>query len=233
MATRFYLPDTGTAPYVPSIMTGWEATGGVTAFPTDTIKTNTATNGGAARPKNSTVANDDRLDRIYITGRQLASQTIAVGTFSAVIRAIQSAATTDAWLQTMLRVVSADGTTQRGLIYAGSTAVTEVATVGNEAEEYGTVSSTRIKNAIATSAVTAQAGDRLQIEIGARINGTTTTDTFTHRYGDPSATGDFALTSGLTTDLCPWVELSQTLVFLPVPARVRVSNPAVVRAATR
>lgn len=221
MATRFYLPDTGTAPFAAADATilnaAWEQSAGYSTLPTDTVKSNTAHTAGSPRAKNSTTANNDRLDRVYVSSKQLAAGTIAAGTFSAVIRTIQSAATTDAWLQIMIRVVSSDGTVSRGVIYGGSTATTESATAGDEAQEYATSSQTRIKNALATSAVTAQAGDRIQIEIGARINGTTTSDTFTHRYGDETATADFALTAGLTTDLVPWVELSQNLTWVSAP----------------
>ena len=32
-------------------------------------------------------------------------------------------------------------------------------------------------------------------------------------FGDPTATSDFALTAGLTTDLVPWAEISANLTF--------------------
>lgn len=232
MATRFYLPSTGTPAVTPTITTGWDGIAGATFFPTDVVKTDTATAAGAPRAKNSTTANTNRLDRTFISTQQLAAQTIPAGTISAVIRALESVATADAWLQIMVRVVSADGATQRGVLYAGSTATAEVTTAGADAQEYGTASSTRIKNAIATSSVVAQAGDRIQIEVGARFNGTATADTFTHRYGDPVASADFALTAGLTTDLCPWVELSPTLTWQTSATPQTVAPDVVGTAAT-
>lgn len=236
MATRFYLPDGGTAAYSPTPSSTWDITSGWTAFPTDVTKSNTALGAGAPRQKGSTVSNDDRLDRIYVSAQQLAAQTISAGTFSAVIRAVESNAAADYWLNIIIRCVNSDGTVERGVIYAGTTATAEVATAGADAQEYSTTSSTRIKSALTTSSVVAQAGDRIQIEVGVRGNGTTSTHTFTHRYGDATGTADFALTDSLTTDLCPWVELSQTLTF-GSPAAVRVPArqfttflPAVVRA---
>jgi hypothetical protein len=61
-------------------------------------------------------------------------------------------------------------------------------------------------------------------------------DTVTLRFGDPTGTADFALTGDLTTDLCPWVELSANLTFTgaatgPPPADTRRSalRPLLVR----
>jgi fibronectin-binding autotransporter adhesin len=213
MATRFYLPDGGTSPVTAAVHGGWEQTAGWSAWPTDVTKTNTTIGTGAPRSKGSTTANNDRLDRIYISSQQLAAQTISAGTFSAVLRSVQSASTTDAWLQIMIHVVSSDGATLRGTLYAGSTATSESASAGAENQEFATTSQTRIKNAISTSSVVASAGDRIQIELGARINGTTSADTFTLRYGDETATSDWALTAGLTTNLNGWVELSNTLTW--------------------
>lgn len=231
MATRFYLPDTGTPAITPTISTGWNQIASATNFPTDTVKTNTAHAAGAARTKDSTTANTNRLDRRYISTKQLTAQTIAAGTYSAVIRGLESAATADAWLQIIIRVVSADGTTERGQIHAGSTATAESSTAGAENQEFTTSSQTRIKNAITTTSVVAQAGDRIQIDIGARFNGTTTTHTVTYRWGDATAAGDFALTAGLTTDESPWVELSENLAWQSadaVPPKVTVSHPVAV-----
>jgi hypothetical protein len=222
VATRFYLPDGGSGPAGWPAPTGgprsseWDNTGGWSQWTASTTKTNTTLAAGAPRSKGSTTSNADRLDRVYVTA-PLTAQTIAAGTFSAVIRAVESATGADFWLQIIITVWASDGVTQRGTIYAGSTAITESATAGAENQEFGTTSSTRIKNAIATSSVVCQDGDRIQIEIGARGNGTTSTHTFTLRYGDETARSDFTLTAGDTTELVPWVELSQNLTWQSVP----------------
>lgn len=214
MATRFYLPSSGAAPVTPTLGSGWEVTTGYTTGPAPTTKSNTAITTVSGVQKGSTVANNDRLGRVFVSDR-IAAQTIT-GTFSAVISALESATTADMWFQVMIRVLSEDGTTVRGTLYAGSTATSASATTTVENAEYGTTFSTRIKSAIALSSVAASAGDRISIEIGIRGAGTTSTDTFSHRYGDATATADFALTAALTTSLDPWVELSQTLTFMPV-----------------
>lgn len=214
MPTRFYLPNSGTSPVASPVLSAvWDITTGFFNRPTDVTKSNTALGAGTARQKGSTTAWHDRLDGVFISTQQLAAQTIAAGTFSAVIRAVESNAAADDFLQIVIKVVSADGATTRGTIYAGSALTAVSATASAENGEYPTTSATRIKSAIATTSVVAQAGDRIQIELGARTGGTTTTHTFTHRFGDPTATADFALTAGLTSDAPPWVELSQTLTW--------------------
>lgn len=213
MASRFYLPASGTAAITPTVLTGWENTAGWTAFPTDVTKSNTALASGASRQKGGTTAWADRLDRVYVSTKQLAAQTISAGTISAVIRGLEGSTATDAFLQIMVRVVSADGTTDRGTIFAGSTQTAVSGTTSAENGEWGTSLSTRIKNALTTSSVSAQAGDRIQIEMGHRIGGTTTTMTVQLAYGDATGTADYALTAALNTSLCPWVELSQNLTW--------------------
>ena len=76
---------------------------------------------------------------------------------------------------------------------------------------------TRIRAATAITGFSAAAGDRLVLEIG--IHGVTPANEIMQmRIGDPTAAADFALTAALTTDLCPWGELSQTLTFGAPPS---------------
>jgi len=57
---------------------------------------------------------------------------------------------------------------------------------------------------------TGQVGDRLVVEVGGHAAGPSAGGSYTMRFGN-NAASDFALTSALTTDLNPWVEISQTL----------------------
>lgn len=214
MATRFYLPSSTAAPYTPPNLSAvWDVTTGFTSRATDVVKSDSAAATNATA-KDSTVSNHDRLQRVYVSAQQLAAQTIPAGTFSAVLRAVESNAAADFWLQIIIRVMSSDGTTERGVLYGGSAAVAESATGGAENQEYPTTAESRIKNAIATASVVAQAGDRVHIEVGARGNGTTSTHTFSHTYLDLVANSDFTLAAGVTTPgLCPWVELSADLAW--------------------
>lgn len=122
------------------------------------------------------------------------------GTFSLVIRCSESATSANAHIAFILRVVSQDGGTVRG------TLASQLAT----ATEFTTAAQTRIINAAALTALTTLPGDRLVLEIGVHAQAPTAAQSAVHRFGN-SAASDFALTSGLTTDLNPWAELSSDL----------------------
>ena len=109
----------------------------------------------------------------------------------------------NAHLAYIARVVSGDGATVRGVLKSQT----------GFASEWSTMAATRIFSAAALAAVEAQAGDRIVIEVGATSWSGSNAYLLTMRYGDPTATDDFELTAALTTDLCPWVELSPTLSF--------------------
>lgn len=153
----------------------------------------------------------------------LAAQSLS-GTFSLVIRGLESLAAADSTLQAIVRVVSQDGATTRATLYAGHAAALN-ATVGALGQEFGLTAETRIIPAgTALSPYTCVDGDRISVETGPRLYNTVTTsyDT-TLRYGHPVGTADFALTAGLTTDLVPWVEFSQNLLFFSGFVRHRTS----------
>lgn len=214
MATRFYLPASGTCPITPTPDTAWDTTTGFGSYPTDTTKTNTALANGTTRTSTVVLVLENRLDRVYVSTQQLAGQTITAGTFSGVVLCEESSGGADAWWQVIIRVVSSDGSVVRGTLYAGSTATSPSATTGAENGEMGAASfQSRIKNALPTTSVTALSGDRIQIELGARWIPSSTSRTFFIGYGDPTGTADAALTAALSTNRDPWVELSNTLTF--------------------
>jgi hypothetical protein len=196
-----YLPSSGTAPTSPTQRADWErAFSGAVFLPLVTTKSNTAltdlaglhggTNTGQSRWASFV---SDTLD---------SNQTIT-GTFSMVVRGLEASLAEDAHLAFMLRVMQGDTSTERGLL----------ASVMATTTEFTTSAQTRIHNAVAVSSVSALAGDRLCLEVGIHAVTPANAANITLRFGDPTATGDFALTSGLTTDLVPWAELSQTLTF--------------------
>jgi hypothetical protein len=81
--------------------------------------------------------------------------------------------------------------------------------------EFATTTATRIIAATALTALTTQPGDRLVLELGAHAIAPTVAGSYTMRFGNSNA-ADFALTSALTTDLNPWMELSQDLYGTPL-----------------
>lgn len=209
MATRFYLPSAGDSPLPAlAINAAWEHTGA--AFyraPAVTTKSNTAlTNFDGIFPDNTT---DQMCWGQWVSAALASGHDFTAGeTCGVIVSCLEENAAVDAYLYMSVRAVSGDGATVRGNIMAS-------AQVG--AQEFPTTVATRGASS-ACSVLSAQAGDRIVIELG--VQGITPSTTYyaRMRFGDPTATADFALTQGLTTDLCPWVEFSADLAFVAPPA---------------
>lgn len=207
MATRLYLPASGSPPLAAlAVNANWELTNGLVRLPCFTAKQNTA------------LATDTRLWPATATQQwcwwQFQSEPLrepyswlATDTVSMVIgKCAETTVSGDTHLAYVVRVVSGDGSVVRGVIGLYHSTSTEYPLVASAA--------TRIHNARTNGATafSSQAGDRIIIEIG--LHGVTpAAENIQMRKGDPSATADFALTAGLTTDLCPWVQLSRTVAF--------------------
>lgn len=207
MATRLYLPASGTAPLASlAVNSNWELTNSLARLPCYTSKRNTAL-------ATTTITWPATATQQWCW-KQYQSPPMAAGyswttsdTVSMVIgKSAETTTNGDTHLAYVVRVVSGDGGTIRGVIGLYHATSTEYALVASAA--------TRIHNARTSGATTfsSQIGDRIIIEIG--LHGVTpAAESIQMRFGDPSATSDFALTEGLTTDLCPWVELSRTVTF--------------------
>jgi len=207
MATRFYLPASGTAPLGSlAVDSSWGRTENLERRPCDVNKGNTS-----LTQKSAAWAATATNDWVWV---QFQSKCLAAGyswttadTVSMVLKVAEAAAQVDSHLAYCIRVVSKDGTVVRGTVGVYQATSSEYPTsLANIA--------TRIHDARTDGAsnFSSQAGDRIIIEIG-HWGVTPTTNTVYHNYGDPSATEDYALTAGLTTDLCPWVELSRDVSF--------------------
>jgi len=208
MATRLYLPASGTAPLADlAVDTNWELSTSLARLPCFTWKTNTA----LALTQLTWGA---ELTQQWCW-KQYQSPPMDAGyswttsdTVSMVIGKCAEAATTgDTHLAYVVRVVSGDGLTIRGVVglFHGTS---------TEFPKTTTTQETRIHSARTDGAsnFTSYSGDRIIIEIG--LHGATPTlVVIDMKFGDPSATADFALTEGLTTDLCPWVSLSRDVSF--------------------
>lgn len=203
MATRLYLQSTGTAPFTPAIGDGgWERNSA--AFVVSnmaTVKANTPLITLSAVFGATTT--DQTRYACFISDTFDVPQTIT-GTFALVVgKCAETSLNGDAHLAHMLRVVTGAGV-HRATLSTRMATSTEFPLIASAA--------TRIFAATAVTSFTAAAGDRLVIEIG--IHGVTPANEIMQmRIGDPTAAADFALTAALTTDLCPWGELSQTLTF--------------------
>lgn len=214
MATRFYLQNSGAAPVSPSYSAGWEQNGEADRVKLErkaqTSLVSTLTDNALTIPITTT---QDILNRQYVS-EPLPAQTIS-GTFSLVVRCVETDTNANATLATLVYVVSNDGTVSRGTLFS----------VFGTDTEFGTTAATRIVNAAAITAQTAQFGDRIVVEIGLTATVPLALDGASQRFGT-SAASDFALTSALTTDLNPWCEFSQDLWDTTLKANRRL-RPAI------
>lgn len=201
MATRFYLPVGGSPPTLPAFTSSWESSVSAQRWPAVRSKSNTALAQYVKRFPSTTT--QQMLFHQWISEPLSANQSIS-GTMSMVVKTYEGNAAVDSHLAFVLKVMQGDSTTLvRGTLLQYHATSTEKTTAWQ----------TRIHSARAITTVNALAGDRIVIEIGS--HGVTPSTAYDDglKFGDPSATNDYALTSGLTTDLCPWVELSATLTF--------------------
>jgi len=201
MATRFYFSSTGSPTVSPAFDAGWEQTAQAVRrqMPRKSLlsATTALTNSTAITVPITTT--QDILCAQFVSD-PLPPTRLMAGTFSTVQRALESATTANVTLAVVVKVHPADGGTSLGTIYS----------TFNIDTEFGTTAATRIVNAQATTALTVGTTWRLVVEVGGHAAAPTAATTYTLRFGTAAAS-DFALTSGLTTDLNTWCELSQDL----------------------
>lgn len=204
MATRFYFPATGsgTPSVSPAFDAGWEQTGQavrlilrrkVTLSTLSTLADATA----LTVPITTT---QDILAFQFVSDPFPAQNLVASGTLSLVIRVLESALTANVSLAVVAKVFTQDGLTSLGTVFSNFNADTE----------FAATAATRIVAATTITGLVSTAACRLVVEVGGHAAAPTAGTTYTMRLGN-SAASDFALTTALTTDLNPWVELSQNL----------------------
>ena len=207
MATRFYLPISGTPPLSSlAVNANWELSNNLVRLPCFTTKQNTALTQASATW--AAALTQQWCWRQWQSEPMVAAYNWTTSdTVSMVIKVAEAVSQVDSHLAYVIRVVSGDGSVIRGVIglyhATSSEYPTSLATIATR------IHSARVNGATNFSS---QIGDRIIIEIG-HHGVTPSLNLVYHNYGDPSATEDYALTAGLTTDLCPWVELSRTVSF--------------------
>lgn len=207
MATRIYLPSSGTAPLGSlAVDSQWELSGSLVRLPCNVSKSNTSLTQKYGQWESTTTQ--------QWVWAQFQSPQMNAGyswttseTVSMVIKVAEAVAQVDSHLCYVIRVVSGDGATIRGTVGAYLATSTEYPT------SLGAIA-TRIHDARTDGAsnFSSLTGDRLIIEIG-HHGVSPALNLAYHNYGDPVGTDDYPLTAGETTDLCPWVEFSGTLPF--------------------
>jgi len=207
MATKLYLPSSGSGPLGSlAVDSNWELSTAMVRRPCYVYKTNSSLSTTQLTWGSTTTQ--------QWCWYQFQSPRLAAGyswttsdTVSMVIgKCAETTNSGDSHLAYVVRVVSGDGSTIRGVIGLYHATSTEFPLMASAA--------TRIHSARTGGATnfSSQAGDRIIIEIG--LHGfSPALELIQMRVGDPTATEDFALTAALTTDLCSWVELSRTVSF--------------------
>jgi hypothetical protein len=209
VATRFYLHASGSqpAPNNPAFDAGWEQTGQAVRLPMDSQRRlEAATTLADASAVTVPITTTQQILGAQFTSRQV-FKPARLGTdvlFSMVLRGLENATNNNAHLAYVLRAFAADGSTSLGTLVSSMTTATEfVATAATRIHGNGSTT-------VALTATTLSEPWRLVIDIGAHAQAPGGAGSFTYRYGCSAAT-DFALTSALTTDLNPWIELSADL----------------------
>lgn len=203
MSTRFYLPSTGAADVGPAFDAGWTVVSNAIRRPCSTIRSNSP---ASTRQSGLFASQTDKVLIAQFVSAPIAAQSIS-GTIKGQMRVLEGAPTVGLdQIALEARVVSGDGGTVRGSLLAfgayGGTL------------EFAQVLTNR-KIAVAGTAilpVSAQDGDRLVFEIGAKLSGSSTYHDFyaAAGLGDDQAT-DLPENTTSASVLNPWLELSQTI----------------------
>jgi hypothetical protein len=208
VATRFYFQASGAPNISPAFDAGWEQTGQAVRLKMPrkvTLAATTALADSSAITVPITTTQD-------ILGYQFISDDIflpvritAQDVFSMVIRGLENATTNNVFLAYVLKAVSPDGGTALGTLasdFAGG-GTEFVATAATRIFGNGTTT-------VALTATTLSQPWRMVLEVGGHATAPSVAGSYTYRAGS-SAASDFALTSALTTDLNPWMEVSANL----------------------
>ena len=201
MATRFYLPYSGTPSVSPAYNSAWEDTSIVARL--NAVTTRISSTMTTVSFSDADATNKDILYRQYVS-EPLAAQTIAAQTLKFQIRGIESGTGNN--MYTAISVRTWNGSTFQNIISGVLRDATEL-----------TTSLVNRQYSVTTTAVTIAAGDRIIIEIG--------------QGGDPATNqshgGGLSIGDNSTTDLGenntdtaaynPWVEFANTLSFGAAP----------------
>jgi hypothetical protein len=213
MPTRFYWPSSGSAPLA-SLAFGatgntWTKTTSAVRLPMSTTKAGTLTSslsiaGNGVDPSN--------VCACQLQSPALAAQTIS-GTVLGINRVSEASNTDNYFAQLLIKAVSNDGTTERGVLLAfNNAALTQEWPVGgSQAATRGFPREAFPLDGEALTSLAIQDGDRLIIEPGFRQE-STSTGNGTLRIGDDNAT-DYGVAASETDVKNPWIEFSGTITF--------------------
>lgn len=212
MATRFYLPSTGTAVVSPAYDVAWDNTTFAARLATVTTPSLTAMTTVADNV--NIKLDEDHLYRQYVSD-PISSQTIVSGTVTFQIRAAESNTAANLFSSISIRVVSNDGSTFRS---------PDLLSLSRDDTEWAAALTNRSFTGI-TGEVDAQANDRIVIEIGqgGDPTGGGNHNDGTMRIGDNGGS-DLPEDDTDTNDYNPWVEFSTTISFPVAPSSITVDT---------
>lgn len=146
----------------------------------------------------------------YITEALDVDQTID-GTLALIVRGFEGSLAENLHIAYVARLIGPDYTV-RGTLASFQTTQTE----------FGVTPETRIRSGDGIAATAGLAGDRIVMEFGFHGVGQANAAANVLRFGDPVGVANFALTAGLTTDLCTWFRITPVganpdLTFTPDP----------------
>jgi hypothetical protein len=202
LATRFYLPSSGSVPITPTVAAAFDNSAS-TFFraPLAREKTNTA-----FRNDSQNVA--DSQEDVYaqfispaLKGQELTANSDVAWSIRV------SAQSGDGTYEVVIRVIASDGTTVRGTFYSAENIGSAWPATGNEASRYVAVTT-------GTSGITVVRGDYLVFEVGMynTFSGAATTGLM--RFGDAGAADLDAANGDTTAGDNPWIEFEHNFKFV-------------------
>ncbi len=197
MATRFYLPTSGSPPVSPTFSSDWDSL--VTPagrLPSSTSKANT-TLAVVTRAFSTTTNNNGRL----LVFQYVSTSTINALNFAGCNFNLSVQCLADSPLTAFLRA--------NARLYHSDTSFDTLVATADFDTAFATTRSSRIISTPCAN-IQAQSGDRIVVEIGFDVSGVTSASKFVRCYlGDPTANSDLPLSSGNTsTTLDPWFEFN-------------------------
>lgn len=216
--TRFYFPSTGSSPISTAYDAEWDKTSEATSRTLESQRTNSALTEQTCSENTATTPFDVAVGQ-FISAPLNGAQTIS-GNIRGIIQARESNIAADFQAQTIIRIVSNDGSTVRGTLIAADTS-------GLSNEFTTTTTNTKFPKAwtgtgTTVTNVNAQNGDRIVVEIGIRsLNNVTTNRIATFKFGDPTdSTLDADENEIDTASFVPWIEFEHVLFFQNEVARI-------------
>ncbi len=210
MATRFYLPLSGSAPTSPTISAEWEHNLAITRRPTSITKGSTVlTTVDYSYDGSDHAVDQDAIHAQFVSTDQLAAQTIAAQAVELAIQGFEIHADNNLFVTLKIFVCDATGSIKETLL-----------AITRDGVELGTATISSRSLTGTTTEADVEEDDRLVFEIGvAGLPVTGAGGIQGHnsrlRWGEDGAGGDLvaATDSQTGTTLNPWLEFADTLTF--------------------